>query len=69
MKKNVIIIIVSIIIVILVLSSLVVFASSGKKELTLEEKVTQEIKYVDNYLVSMLGDFNGLNVRKVFKRR
>ncbi len=67
MKKNVIIIIVSIIIVILVLSSLVVFASSGRKELTLEEKVTQEIKYVDNYLVSMLGDFNGLNIGRYLK--
>lgn len=67
MKKNVIIILVSIIVVILVLSSLVVFASNGKQELTLEEKVTQEIKYIDNYLVSMLGDFNGLHVGNFLK--
>ena len=67
MKKNVIIIIASIIIVILVLSSLIVFASDDQKELTLEEKVTQEIKYIDNYLVSMLGDFNGLNVGSYLK--
>lgn len=67
MKKNVIIIIVSIIIVLLVLSSLIVFASNGKEELTLEEKVTQEIKYIDNYLVSMLGDFNGLHIGSFLK--
>lgn len=67
MKKNVIIIIVSVIIVLLVLSSLIVFASNGKKELTLEEKVTQEIKYIDNYLVSMLGDFNGLHIGNFLK--
>lgn len=67
MKKNVIIILVSIIVVILVLFSLVVFASNGNQELTLEEKVTQEIKYVDNYLVSMLGDFNGLHVGSFLK--
>lgn len=67
MKKNVIIILVSIIVVILVLFSLVVFASNGSQELTLEEKVTQEIKYVDNYLVSMLGDFNGLHVGSFLK--
>ncbi len=67
MKKNVIIIFVSIIVVILVLSSLVVFASNGKQELTLEEKVTQEIKYIDNYLVSMLGDFNGLHIGSFLK--
>lgn len=67
MKKNVIIIFVSIIVVILVLSSLVVFASNGKQELTLEEKATQEIKYIDNYLVSMLGDFNGLHIGSFLK--
>lgn len=67
MKKNVIIICVSIVVVILVLFSLVVFASNGNQELTLEEKVTQEIKYVDNYLVSMLGDFNGLHVGSFLK--
>lgn len=67
MKKNVVIILVSIIVVILVLSSLVVFASNGKQELTLEEKVTQEMKYIDNYLVSMLGDFNGLHIGSFLK--
>lgn len=67
MKKNVIIILVSIIVVILVLFSLVVFASNGKQELTLEEKATQEIKYIDNYLVSMLGDFNGLHIGNFLK--
>ena len=67
MKKNVIIILVSIIVVTLVLFSLVVFASNGKQELTLEEKATQEIKYIDNYLVSMLGDFNGLHIGNFLK--
>lgn len=67
MKKNIIIILVSIIVVILVLSSLVVFASNGKQELTLEEKVTQELKYIDSYLVSMLGDFNGLHIGNFLK--
>lgn len=67
MKKNVIIIFISIIVIILVLFSLVVFASNGNQELTLEEKVTQEIKYIDNYFVSMLGDFNGLHVGSFLK--
>ncbi len=67
MKKNVIIIFVSSIVVILVLFSLVVFASNGNQELTLEEKATQEIKYIDNYLVSMLGDFNGLHIGSFLK--
>ena len=67
MKKNIIVIIVSIIIVLLVLSSFIVFASNGKKELTLDEKVAQEIKYIDNYLVSMLGDFNGLHIGRFLK--
>ena len=67
MKKNVIIIFVSSIVVILVLFSLVVFARNGNQELTLEEKATQEIKYIDNYLVSMLGDFNGLHIGSFLK--
>lgn len=67
MKKNIIVIIISIIVILLILSSLFAFASSGKQELTLEEKVTQEIKYVDNYLVSMLGDFNGLHIGSYLK--
>lgn len=58
MKKTIITIIISFIILALILSSIVVFAKNEKKEVTLEEKVTQEIDYLDQYLISILADFN-----------
>lgn len=58
MKKTIITIIISFIILALILSSIVVFAKNEKQEVTLEEKVTQEIDYLDQYLISILADFN-----------
>ncbi len=60
MKKNVIILIMSIVIIFCVLSSLVVFAGTKSTEEGLEEKVTQEIKYLDKYLVSLISDFESI---------
>ncbi len=61
MKKNLVIII-SIVIIILILGSLFVYSKSNNNESTLEEKVSDEIKYLNNYLISMLGHFNGLSI-------
>lgn len=58
MKKTIITIIISFIILALILSSIVVFANNENQEVTLEEKVTQEIDYLDQHLISILADFN-----------
>ncbi len=64
MKKNIIIIIPTIILVILIISSLFVYAANNNqnKSQSLEEKVSQEIKYLNSYLVAILGNFNGLTI-------
>ncbi len=62
MKKGITILIVTIILVILILTSLIVYAKDDNQDITLEEKVSQEIQYLNNYLISMLGHFNGLSV-------
>lgn len=62
MKKSIFILIITAIIVLLVLSSLVVFAGNEKQEPKLQDKVSQEINYLNKYLVSLLGSFNGLNI-------
>lgn len=69
MKKNVIIIIVTVILIILILSSLVVFAGNNKKEPSLQEKVSEEMKYMDKYLVSLLGDFENLTIGSYLKEK
>lgn len=61
MKKSIVAIIISFIIILLILSSIVVFASNGNQDVTLEDKVTQEIYYLDNYLISILENFNVKN--------
>lgn len=67
MKKGVIILTITATIVILVLSSLVVFAKNDKKDTKLADKVTQEIKYLDKYLVTLLADFNGIAISDYLK--
>ena len=57
MKKSIIILIISVTIVLLVLSSLVVFASKENQAPKLEDKVLQEIDYLDKYMVSLLKNF------------
>ncbi len=67
MKKSIIILIVSVIAIFIVLSSLVVFAGNEKKGDQIEEKVSQEIAYLNRYIVSMLGDFDGLTIGNYLK--
>lgn len=62
MKKSTGYILVTVIIIILMISSLVIYAKSNNKEPTLEDKVVEEIKYLDSYIVSLLGHFNGLTI-------
>lgn len=58
MKKGIITIIISVIVLAVLVSSFVVFASSEKQEETMENKVAEEISYLDNSLISLLSDFN-----------
>lgn len=61
MKKTIIIIIIAVIAIIVILSSLVVYAK-GDNDNKIEDKVTQELMYLNQYFVTMLGDFNGLSI-------
>ena len=60
MKKTIIIIIITVIAIIAISSSLIAFSNGNKEDDQLEDKVTQELMYLDQYFVTMLGDFNGL---------
>lgn len=62
MKKSTGYIFVTIMIIILLISSFVIYAKSNDKEPTLEDKVVEEIRYLNSYIVSLLGHFNGLTV-------
>lgn len=62
MKKNVVVSIVTIILVILIIISFVFYNKSNSKEPSLQEKVSDEIKYLNSYLVSLLGHFNRISV-------
>lgn len=62
MKKGITILIITAVLVILILTSLIVYANNDNQDVTLEEKVSQEIQYLNSYLISMLGHFNGLSV-------
>lgn len=62
MKKNILVSIMAIIVVILIITSLVVYSKTNNDTPTLQTKVSDEIKYLDNHIVSLLGHFNGLTV-------
>ena len=62
MKKNTIILIIAILLIFIIIFSAIVYASSNKQDATIEEKVSQEIKYLNGYIVSLLGQYNGLNI-------
>lgn len=62
MKKNTIILIIAILLICIIIFSAIVYASSNKQDATIEEKVSQEIKYLNGYIVSLLGQYNGLNI-------
>lgn len=61
MKKSIIVIIFSFTIILIILSSTVIFSRNESQENKLENKVIQEIDYLDKYLLSILGDFNTKN--------
>ena len=61
-KKSFIILIVVTILAVLGIFSVIVFAKTQQEEPTLEDKVTQEIKYLNNYMISLLGYFNNLTI-------
>lgn len=67
MKKNVIIIIATSIIVILALLSLIIFSKNENNDSKLEDKVSQEIRYLDKCLISILENFNSLNNENYIK--
>ena len=50
MKKNVVVSIITIILVILIIISFVFYNKSNSKEPSLQEKVSDEIKYLNSYL-------------------
>ena len=58
MKKTTIIII-SILVIIIILSSIIVYSKSQVDSNQLEDKISQELIYLDQYFVTMLGEFNG----------
>lgn len=62
MKKMVIIIIISIIATIIILFSLVAYAKGDSDDNNIDDKVTQELAYLNQYFITMLGDFNGLTI-------
>lgn len=62
MKKTITIIIITVLAIIAILSSLVVYANSQDDSNQLSDKVTQELMYLNQYFVTMLGDFNGLSI-------
>ncbi len=62
MKKTIIIIIIAVIAITIILSSLVAYAKGDNKDKQMEDKVTQELTYLNQYFIAMLGDFNGLTI-------
>lgn len=62
MKKNTIILIATGLIIFILIFSAIVYATGNKKEETIEEKVSQEIEYLNGYIVSLLGQYNGLSI-------
>lgn len=60
MKKSIIVLIITIIAIIIILSSIVVAKTKRNEEATLEEKVAQELNYLNKYCISLLTDLNGI---------
>mgnify|MGYP004456194921 CR=1 FL=1 len=62
MKKIIIVIIITLIAIIAILTSLVTYTNGSNEKYNLEDKVTQELMYLNQYFVAMLGDFNSLSI-------
>ena len=61
-KKNIIILILTFVIIVCLVGSFIVYAKSEEEKPILQTKVTEELNYLENYLVSILGDFNSLSI-------
>ncbi len=64
MKKNIIILILTFVIIVCLVGSFIVYAKSEEEKPILQTKVTEELNYLENYLVSILGDFNSLSIQE-----
>lgn len=62
MKKIIIIIIVAVIIITAIWTSMTIYAKENNNDETLKDKVTQELLYLNQYFITMLGEFNGINI-------
>lgn len=63
-KKNIIILILTFVIIACLIGSFIVYAKNEEGKPTLQTKVTEEINYLENYLISILGDFNSLSIQE-----
>jgi len=63
-KKNIIILILTFVIIVCLVGSFIVYAKSEEEKPILQTKVTEELNYLENYLVSILGDFNSLSIQE-----
>lgn len=63
-KKNIIILILTFVIIVCLIGSFIVYAKNEEEKPTLQTKVTEEINYLENYLISILGDFNSLSIQE-----
>lgn len=63
MKKIVFILIISVAVILLVLSSIMVFANSNTQKPTLQDKVNEEIIYLDKNISSLLEKFNSKDIK------
>lgn len=64
MKKNIIILILTFAIIACLIGSFIVYTKNEAGKPTLQTKVTEEINYLENYLISILGDFNSLSIHE-----
>lgn len=60
--KKIIYIIISLIIIIAIWASLAVYTMGNTNENELQNKVSQELLYLNQYFITMLGEFNGLTI-------
>ena len=49
------------------LKCLAVFAGSSQEDTLLQDKITQEIEYLDRYIIALLGDFDSLTIGSYLK--
>ena len=62
MKKSFIILMLTITVILVILSSIVFARTRQNEEATLEEKVVQELNYLNKYCISLLTNLNGISI-------